>query len=156
MTPVHDFERQDSTQTLAEGIAEYYAANPGLLMGRGISAEAQAFFRCHDVAHVVFGCSTALDDEAVVKVASLFGTTAGLAVLKGYRLQESMRIYGKIPLGTALASIARSVVIVPRTLLRCLRQRTRWPWARHEEFLGLPLREIRRQFGITVAHDGRA
>ena len=149
---MHAFQLQDSAQTLAEGIAEYYTANPGLAKGRGLSPEAQAFFRCHDAAHVVFGCSTLLDDEAVVKIASLFGTTAGLRVLKGYRLHESLEIYRQIAPAAALGSIARSVVIVPRALLRCLRQRERWPWAHFEQYLGVPLRDVRRKFGIIVAH----
>jgi hypothetical protein len=44
------------------------------------------------------------------------------------------------------------VVIVPRTALRCLRQSARWPWSEHEQHLHTPLRELRRQFGIRVAH----
>lgn len=149
---MHAFQRQDSAQTLAEGIAEYYSANPGLAKGRGLSPEAQAFFRCHDAAHVVFGCSTALDDEAAVKIASLFGTTAGLRVLKGYRLHESLEIYRQLPPAAVLGAIARSVLIVPRALLRCLRQRERWPWADFDRYLAVPLREVRRKFGIVVAH----
>lgn len=53
-----------------------------------LSAEAEHFFRCHDTAHVVFRCGSTLDDEAAVKIASIFGTTAGFDVLKGYRLQS--------------------------------------------------------------------
>jgi hypothetical protein len=87
---VETYQVQDSPQTLAEGIGEYYAANPGLAHVRTISPEAQRFFRCHDAAHVVFGCGTALDDEAVVKIASILGTTAGPRVLKGYRAHESI------------------------------------------------------------------
>ena len=147
---MHTFELQESPQTLAEGISEYYAANPGLLTGRGMSPEAQHFFRCHDAAHVIFGCSTSLDDEAVVKIASIFGTSEGLRVLKGYRLHESLQIYKQIRLSAALTSIARSVVVVPRTLLRCLRQRSKWPWADFEPYLSVQLREIREKFGISV------
>ena len=50
-----------------------------------LSPEAAHFFRCHDTVHVVFGCGTTLDDEAVVKIASLLGTTAGLV---RFRLAE--------------------------------------------------------------------
>lgn len=129
---MHAFELQDSPQTLAEGISEYYAANPGLRKGRAMSPEAQHFFRCHDAAHVIFGCSTSLDDEAIVKIASIFGASEGLRVLRGYRLHESLQIYKQIRLGAALTSIARSVVLVPRTVLCCLRQRSKWPWADYE------------------------
>jgi len=147
------FQRQESLQTLAQGVEEYFAANPGLAQGRGMSPEAQEFFRCHDAAHVLFGCGTALDDEAVVKIASIFGTTAGLGVLRGYRLHESLEIYRQLRVMPVLRSIAHSVFVVPRTIARCLGQRARWPWAEHAQYLNSPLREIRQHFGIKVAHD---
>lgn len=149
---MRDYEIQESSQTLAEGIAEYYAANPGLADARSMTPEARSFFRSHDVAHVVFGCNTDLDDEAVVKLSSIFGTSAGIGVLNGYRLHESVEIYKRLPPGAVLKSIARSIVIVPRTILRCLRQRSRWPWTGFERHLETPLCEIRKQFGIRVAH----
>ena len=146
-----EFQHQDSDQTLAQGLAEYFAANPGLARAH-LSPAAQAFFRCHDVAHVVFGCDVALDDEAVVKIASIFGTTAGLGVLKGYRLHESLQIYRRLRVIDVLLSVMRSLVIVPRTALRCMAQRARWPWAEHQQLLDTPLRQLRREFGIRVAH----
>ena len=149
------YELQDSPQTLAEAVAEYYAANPGLASVRNMSPEARRFFRSHDVAHVVFGCSTALDHEAVVKIASILGTTAGLGVLRGYRQHESIEIYKQLRLGEVLRSIARSVTIVPRTALRCLRQRSRWPWTEFEGYLDVSLRDIRQQYGIKVARSSR-
>lgn len=150
------YQAQDSPQTLAEGIREYYAANPGLADARTVSPEAQWFFRCHDAAHVVFGCGTALDDEAFVKIASILGTTGGLRVLKGYRAHESIQIYKQLPLRAVLKTVAHSAVIVPRSAFRCLRQRSRWPWAEFEPYLAMTLRDIRQRFGITVAHRNAA
>jgi ubiquinone biosynthesis protein Coq4 len=149
------YQSQESEQTLAEGIAEYYAANPGLADVRDMSPAAREFFRCHDAAHVIFGCSTDLDDEAVVKIASVFGTTAGLHVLSGYRLHESVQIYRRLRLRAILTTISRSVILVPRTLARCLRQRARWPWSGFERFLGVPLYGIRAEFGIRVVRSDR-
>ena len=146
------YQFQDSPQTLAEGLEEYYAAHSGMATLRTSSPEAQQFFRCHDAAHVVFGCGITLDDEAVVKIASIVGTTARLRVLHGYRLHESMQIYKQLPVRSVLTSIAHSAILAPRTVLRCLGQRSRWPWAEFDRYLALPLRDIRRQFGITVAH----
>ena len=149
---MHAFQHQESEQTLAQGIEEYLAANPGLAPARLMSPAAQEFFRCHDVAHVVFGCSVALDDEAVVKISSMLGTTAGFGVLAGYRLHESRQIYRRLRVLDVLGSIVRSVVVVPRTAFRCLRQRARWPWSEHRQYLQMPLRELRQEFGIRVAH----
>jgi ubiquinone biosynthesis protein Coq4 len=153
---MHVFQRQDSEQTLAQGLEEYFAANPGLAQSRFMSPQAQEFFRCHDVAHVVFGCNADLDDEAVVKIASILGTTAGLRVLEGYRLHESLEIYRQLRVRDVLRSILNSVVIVPRTAVRCLFQRARWPWKEHGRFLNTSLRELRREFGIRVAHSHAA
>lgn len=113
---------------------------------------AKEFFRCHDVAHVVYGCDVALNDEAVVKIASLLGTTAGLQVLKGYRLHESLQIYRQLRVSDVLLSTISSVVIVPRTALRCFAQQARWPWAEHQQYMQSSLRELRHRFGIKVAH----
>lgn len=148
------FQHQDSPLTLSQGLEAYFAANPELARGRILPPEAEAFFRCHDVAHVVFGCDVALNDELVVKIASVLGTTAGFGVLRGYRLHESLRIYGKLPVGDVLRSILCSVVIVPRTALRCFAQRARWPWDGYQQYFDIPLGEIRRSFGIRVAHPG--
>lgn len=149
---MHAFEHQDSQQTLAQGIEEYFAANPGLAKGRNMTPEAAHFFQCHDAVHVVFGCGTTLDDEAVVKIASIFGTTEGFRVLKGYRLHESLDIYRQLRVADVLRSVMRSMVTVPRTLLRCHHQRALWPWADYQQYLHTPLYEMRQRFGITVAH----
>jgi hypothetical protein len=152
MSRMHLFEDQDSALTLEQGIAEYHKANPWLVKGRALSPEAQEFFRCHDAVHVVFGCGNTLDDEAVVKVSSILGTSAGFSVLRAYGLHESLDIYKKLPVRDILRSIVCSLVLVPRTMIRCLRQRRRWPWANFETYAGIPLRQIREDFGIRVAH----
>lgn len=147
---MHEFEMQDSPLTLAEGLAEYYARNPDLKRGEGLAPPARAFFRCHDVCHVVFGCGTSLDHEAVVKLSSLFGTTGGLSVLRGYALYDSFDTYRRLDMGEILRTIAMAPVIVPRTIVRRLRQTRRWPWREFDSFLDMPLAEIRRHFGIVI------
>lgn len=150
---MHAFEHQDSLQTLAEGVAEYYRSNPELAQGRGMSPAAQEFFRCHDAVHVVYGCGNALNDEAIVKMASLFGTTGGLDILRGYRLHESLEIYKKLRVIDVLLSMVQSIFfLIPRTLVRCARQHSRWPWNNFEKHLHVPLRDLRQEFGIRVAH----
>lgn len=151
---MHAFEHQDSEQTLREGIAEYHEKNPQLRDARAMSSAAQEFFRCHDAAHVVFGCGNSLDDEAVVKIASLFGTTAGFGVLAGYRLHESRAIYRELSVLETARTIVRATVLVPRTIYRCARQPSRWPWADFDAQLSRPLWELRRELGIRVARAG--
>lgn len=149
---MHAFERQNSLQSLASGLAEYHASNPGLAKGRGLSPQAQEFFRCHDVVHVVYGCGNTLNDEAVVKISSMLGTSAGLGVLRGYTLHESLDIYRALRVVDVLVSIVHSAWIIPRTIVRCLVQSKRWPWDNFDSYLQTPLLDIRKEFGIRVAH----
>jgi len=149
---VHAYQEQESQQTLAQALQEYHAVHPGLSQARHMNPKAAFFFRCHDTVHVVFRCGVELDDEAVVKIASILGTTAGLSVLKGYVLQESLDIYWQLRVVDVLRAIGHAVVIVPRTVIRCLSQRGRWPWSDHEQYLDVSLQAIRQQFGIKVAH----
>jgi hypothetical protein len=149
----NQFQSATSTQTLDEALAEYYAANPQLKRGDALSAEAKSFFLSHDVVHVLYGCGTSMPEEAVVKLSSLFGTTGGFAILRGYRLHESLDIYRKLPIGSTLVALAASPYITVRTLWRCAHQRARWPWSNFGEHMQTPLRELRAQFGIKVAHE---
>ena len=154
-TQAHRFESASSTQTLAEALAEYYAANPALKRGSSLSPQAQEFFHCHDTVHVLYGCGTSMPEEAIVKLASLFGTTAGVSVLKGYRLHESLDIYRKLPLASTLVALLMAPYLIARTIWRCVRQRSTWPWAQHEQYLNTPLSDLRARFGIKVAHAQR-
>jgi hypothetical protein len=144
------YEEQHSGQTLDEGLHEYYAANPGLLDTRTLSPEAAGFFRSHDAVHVVYGCGTSLPEEAYVKICSIFGTTAGLGVLAGYRLHEARRIYRRLPITWVVREFAACMVAVPRAMACCRRQRERWPFDDFEPLRQVPLAEIRGRFGIRV------
>lgn len=146
------YQHQHSTQTLQQGLDEYFAAHPSLLRSGDLSAEAQLFFRCHDTVHVLYGCSTSLPDEAVVKIASLRGTTEGLAVLKGYALHESRAIYGQLHATDVLRNLGATLWAVPRTWWRCSRQTMRWPWTSPPEYLDMPLVALRARYGIRVSH----
>jgi len=54
----------------------------------------------------------------VVKLASLFGTSAGWSVLRSYRQHEAFDIYRRLDLGEMLSTVALSPWIVARTLWR--------------------------------------
>jgi hypothetical protein len=148
---MHAYQRQDAPLSLRDGIAEYFASHPFLKRGAELSPEGQRFFRCHDTVHVLWGCDTSLAQEAVVKLASIFGTTAGFAVLRGYRLHDAADIYRALTIRDILATIAVAFLIVPRTIWRCRRQAKRWPWSDFDPLLDTPLGQLRAAFGIRVA-----
>ena len=144
------YQIPDCEMTLGQGLSEYYDSRDDLVTGRGASDSARKFFRCHDVAHVVFGCSTTLTNEAMVKIWSFFGTTAGLSLIREYRSPESKEIYERIRWKDVPGTALRSIVNVPRVLFRCLRMYKRWPWSDFEKYTNVRLAEIRREFGIRI------
>ncbi len=144
------FQFPDREMTLAEGLGEYYGSRDDLVTGRGASASAQRFFRCHDVAHVVFGCSNTLTNEAMVKIWSFFGTTAGLSLIRDYRSPESKEIYEQIKWSDVPGTALQSMVNLPLVLFRCFRMQKRWPWSDFEKYTNVRLAEIRTEFGIRV------
>lgn len=148
-----DYARASTRLTLRAGLSEYFAVHAGLVREESLSSdEARRFFRSHDAVHVVWGCGTSMMDEAVVKLASLWGTTGGVRVLRGYMLYESLDIYRKLPLRGTLLAIAAAPWLIARTLLGCIRQADRWPWDAYEAYLDVPLAETRARFGIRIAH----
>jgi hypothetical protein len=153
----HRFKRPASTQTLAEGLAEYFAAHPDLKReAHLVSAEARQFFRSHDIVHVLYGCGTSMPDEAIVKLASLFDTTGGLQVLRGYTHHETLDIYRRLPFSSTLLALLMAPFLLARTIWRCSRQARRWPWADNERYMDRSLAELRSDFGIRVAHGERS
>jgi|SRR5919202_1974912 hypothetical protein len=52
-----------STQTLREGLEEYYALNPNITDPRQLPPEFAKILLAHDVSHIVYGCDTGMYDE---------------------------------------------------------------------------------------------
>jgi hypothetical protein len=97
-----------------------------------------------------------MPDEAIVKLASLFGTTGGLQVLRGYAHHETLGIYRRLPVSSTVVALLISPYLLARTIWRCSRQHRRWPWADNEQYMSHSLAGLRSTFGIRVAHEGRA
>jgi hypothetical protein len=62
-----------STQTLREGLAEYYAFNPHVTSPETQPPEFGKILAAHDVGHVIYGCDTGMFDE--LKLLPLFWWT---------------------------------------------------------------------------------
>jgi hypothetical protein len=68
------YMQRNSTQTLREGLAEYYALNPHVTLPDDRSSEFGRILRSHDVGHVIYGCDTGMFDE--LKLLPLFWWTS--------------------------------------------------------------------------------
>lgn len=136
--------------TLRTELAGFLAANAKYFSDREVSTEAQEFFRCHDIAHVVFGCDATIVGEGKVKIWSIFGTTLGFRDhLKGYSEADAFALFREYSWTHVARSIARVLWNVPRAMYGARRMRKRWPWAAHAEYMDVPIAQIRAEFGIT-------
>lgn len=69
-----DYKDKNSTQTLREGLREYYALNPHVTPPETQPAEFAKILLAHDVGHVIYGCDTGMYDE--LKILPLFWWTS--------------------------------------------------------------------------------
>lgn len=142
---------QDSTQTLREGIAEYYACNPGLLDPSGLPERVCELFRQHDAGHVVFGCDTSLRGETLIDSWTVFASTAGIrGYLEYLKYPQVNQIFQETGYLRVAVESLRCLPDVARLLWRSRRMKSKWPWAEYERYLDRRLGELRAELGITL------
>ncbi|MCB9701550.1 MAG: hypothetical protein H6711_06650 [Myxococcales bacterium] len=141
---------QECPLTLAEGLEEFAAANPGLIPSDE-STELGRLTRAHDACHVLFGLTTAVEDEALADTWTLAASTVTLReymqYLKHEEFTDLIKQIGAWPM------IRGSVRAIPRALKifgRSRRMKERWPFFGYRDYLDTPLAEIRRRFGIEL------
>lgn len=154
------YQDPESTQTLREGLAEYYAANPGLFDPEELARNEELgqlgrFFAAHDACHVLFGLSTSLADETLADTWTFFGTNVEWRELWSYFRSDAQKEffrtflsevgYGRM-LWNSLGAIPRALRAIWRT-----RSMTR-KWSLHEwsAHLDVPLVQLRRDHGIRL------
>ncbi|MFB2833737.1 hypothetical protein [Floridanema evergladense] len=74
MNQLTRYANKDSTQTLRQGLAEYYALNPHITPPDTQPPEFAKILLAHDVGHVIYGCDTGMYDE--LKILPLFWWTS--------------------------------------------------------------------------------
>jgi hypothetical protein len=147
------YQEQDSQQTLAEGLAEYYAVNgERVAPPPSLPPESRALFRNHDVCHVIFGLDTTLADEGMADVRTLLSCDVGWRTYARYMTSdpEAKAIFKE--LGYARAVWA-TLIIVPR-MFRAIgeawRATKRWPWEAPAAYFDRSLCDLRREHGIRL------
>ena len=151
MTATHSCREQDSSLTLQEGLAQYQRENPELVDSSEVSPEAAAFFRGHDACHVVFGCGTAPDEEALADAWTLLGTDVTFRQFLGFlQLEEHQDIVAQVGVAGACTATAKACPKLLKALWWSRQMTRKWPWVDHAEYLQKPLGEIRDDFGIHI------
>ncbi|MGH6845554.1 MAG: hypothetical protein ACRECU_12735 [Methylocella sp.] len=139
--------------TLAEALAEYYAANTARVLRPSDLSQASAeLFRSHDMCHVIFGLDTTLADEALADTRTLLSCDVGVRkyVRNLTTNPEAKAIFKEVGY---LKAIWITILAVPR-ILRAIREAwkmpKKWPWTAPPAFHNRTLSDLRLEFGIIV------
>lgn len=148
------YQLPEVTQTLREGLAEYYRVNPGLSEPRKIrDSRSAAYFHSHDTTHVVFGTHTGALHEAANDWWTFFGVDIRIRDYVGgfFATDESAAIMQQFGSPRQSAQLfLHGLRILPEVRRRAGQMHKKWPWRPPEEAWERPLCEIRAEYGIQV------
>jgi hypothetical protein len=142
---------QDCKQTLREALEDYFAGIPGLITEANAPKKTAELFRHHDVGHVVFGCDTTVNGEPLADTWQILGTDVKLSEYMEYaKLPEARAIFKQTGI---LMMIWLTLRALPRLLVimwRVFRMPKKWPFWKNDQYLDVPLCDIRKEFRIKV------
>ncbi|MDX2272181.1 MAG: hypothetical protein NW237_09575 [Cyanobacteriota bacterium] len=148
---------RNSTQTLQEGLEEYYACNPHITSPSSQPPEFAKILLAHDVGHVIYGCDTGMYDE--LKILPLFWWTSECTFQQFCEMRNTpavdvmyddmIREKGVFWLSGAVLKVLPP--LMPELISIWLRTRQRHhrvPFLEFEPLLDRSLLEIRQEFDL--------
>ena len=150
---------KQSTQTLREGLTEYYALNPHVTDPSTQSSDFVKVLQAHDVGHVIYGCDTGMYDE--LKILPLFWWTSECAFQTYLKMKNSpavnvmyedmIREKGVLWLYGAILRVLPGVILelIPIWLKTRKRQKL-LPFLEFEPLLDRSLLDIRQEFDLLT------
>jgi hypothetical protein len=154
---------RDSTQTVQQGLEEYYAVNPNVTDPRKLPPEFAKILLAHDVSHVVYGCDTGMYDE--LKILPLTWWTSNykfrdhLSTLKDPTISPAIKVmyddlvkeHGVIWLYASIFFVLPQLLPELISIWRKSRHRQRFvPFLAFEPLLNCSLLEIRQEFDLLT------
>ncbi|WP_414589292.1 hypothetical protein [Scytonema sp. PCC 10023] len=152
---------KNSTQTLRQGLDEYYAVNSNLTDPRELSQEFAKILLAHDVTHIIFGCDTSMYDETKLLPLTWWASD--------YKFRDHLRALKDPTIGPAVSIMYDDLVkqhgllwlygsiflVLPRLLPELImmwfktRKRHRYvPFLNFEPLLDRSLLDIRQEFDL--------
>jgi len=144
--------KQNCELTINESLEIHYSVDPTFKK----NVEIVPAFYNHDIAHVLFGLSTAIKHESLVDTRVIFGTNWGFKkYINDYlRNPNAIKIIMKIfkdigyVKGTLLS--LKSFPNVIRVIIDCKKMSKKWKLNPSDELLNTKLSKIRNDFNIKV------
>ncbi|MEM1367311.1 MAG: hypothetical protein AAGG02_04685 [Cyanobacteria bacterium P01_H01_bin.15] len=155
MNRIPKYIDKNSTQTLSEGLAEYYSFNSHITDPTTQPLEFARILRAHDVGHVIYGCDTGMYDE--LKILPLFWWTSECTFQEYLRMKNSpavdvmyedmIKIKGELWLYLSILRVLPGVILELIPIWFKTRNRKKLlPFLDFEPLLNRSLFEIRQEF----------
>ncbi len=156
-----NYTNKHSTQTLRQGLEEYYEKNPNITDPRELPPEFAQILLAHDISHVVLGCDTNMYDE--IKLLPLGFWTSDFKFGDYIRTRKDPKIRPAIDImyddlikqHGVLWLYSSILFVLPRLLPEVLTiwfktrgTRKYYPFLDYEPLLDCSLLEIRQDFNL--------
>jgi hypothetical protein len=148
---------RNSTQTLREGLEEYYAFNPHVTPPDTQPPEFAKILLAHDVGHVIYGCDTGMYDE--IKILPLFWWTSECTFQRFREMrntpavdvmyEDMIKEKGVFWLYGAVLKVLPP--LIPELIsiwFKTRKRQNRVPFLEFQPLLDRPLLDIRREFDL--------
>ena len=155
------YTNKHSTQTLQQGLEEYFELNPNITNPKELPPEFAKILLAHDISHVVLGCDTDMYDE--IKLLPLSFWTSDFKFGDYIRTRKNPKIrpaidimYNDLIKQHGVLWLYSSILFVlPRLLPEVLTiwfntrgTRKYYPFLNYESLLNRSLLEIRQEFDL--------
>ena len=155
---MYNFQNQNSTQTLEEGLQEFYSINSNF---RKLSEKKDnpyaRVFKEHDYTHVLFGLGTSIEEESLLDSYVIWGTKFNWGLLWGfYRDPEYKVVINEIiskygGWGSIFKIYASLIPLKFKVFRKCLKMKKRWSYHNiSDNDLNKTLKELREEYNIQL------
>ena len=153
----HRYTDKYSTQTIRQGLEEYYAVNPKITDPRKLSPEFAQILIAHDVSHVILGCDTNMYEE--IKLLPLSFWTSDFKLRDYIRTNQDPQIKPAIDImydDLGVVWLYSSILfvlprLIPELIIIWFKNRGRskyYPFLDYDSLLDRSLLEIRQEFDL--------
>jgi hypothetical protein len=152
---------KNSSQTLQQGLEEYYESNPKITDPRKLPPEFAQILIAHDVSHVILGCDTKMHDEIKLlplsfwtsdfKFADYLRTNKDPKIRPAIAImyQDLIKQHGRLWLYSSILLLL--LRLLPEVILMWWKTRAArkyYPFLNYEPLLKRSLWEIRREYDL--------
>lgn len=149
------YTQQESTQTLEEGLEEYYSTNPKQVKE---FSDRIPILANHDMTHVIFGLGTSIEEESLLDTWTIRGTDISWKEIYEYAFDKEFKKLTKIIVkdqGGWFNVIKVVIKCIPLKIKihfnRIPIMKKKWPYSNvTDKMMSKSIKDLRNEYGIKV------